>query len=520
VEHKTNHYTIIAIIFILAALVLPADAARINYPKFQVVDANGDPVTGGKLYTYEKGTTTDKATYSDYDLQTAHANPIVLDSLGEKEIHGSGYYKLVLKDSDDTEIWTIDNFLAGEEVNWVSIADYGNSLNTAVSEIGATPTTLLIDTQITVSQNVTVPATLHLWVLNVNNAALQPDNGITITYNCPITAGSYQIFGGSGTHTITGIVGPINNKWSSGGAETIRFPGLLLDEIAAPTVAANQGGIYTKAADSQTELYFRGESDDDEVQLTDGPKPPLPRSYLAGMTLSPDTDTAHDINITAGEARDSGNAVNLILATETTKQIDAIWAAGDDAGGLFSGTVAIDTWYHLFIIKKDSDGSFDAGFDTSVTAANIPTGYTDYRRIGSVLTDGSANIIGFKQIGDEFFWDDPPMDATDLDVDAAQEAVILTVPPGVNVKAFFNLTNETTGQSLYIPLHQGVNNEAPSQQAAAPLATYNQSNNANSTYTVWAWTDTSKQINIRASAANAVVNIATLGWLDRRGKDN
>ena len=63
---------------------------RINYPKFQVVDANGDPVTGGKLYTYKAGTSTAKATYSDYGLSTPHANPVVLDSLGEKEIHGKG----------------------------------------------------------------------------------------------------------------------------------------------------------------------------------------------------------------------------------------------------------------------------------------------------------------------------------------------------------------------------------------------------------------------------------------------
>ena len=84
--------------------------AIINYPKFQAINANGDPVTGGKLYTYEVGTSDDKATYSDYTLETEHANPIVLDSLGENEIHGSGYYTLVLTDSDDTEIWTVDEF--------------------------------------------------------------------------------------------------------------------------------------------------------------------------------------------------------------------------------------------------------------------------------------------------------------------------------------------------------------------------------------------------------------------------
>jgi hypothetical protein len=95
--------------------------AIINYPKFQTFDANGDPLSGGKLYTYEQGTSTLKTTYSDPGMTTAHANPIVLDSLGENAIYGSGYYKFVLKDSTDTEIWTVDEYLAGDEVNWVSI---------------------------------------------------------------------------------------------------------------------------------------------------------------------------------------------------------------------------------------------------------------------------------------------------------------------------------------------------------------------------------------------------------------
>ena len=198
--------------------------AIINYPKFQVVDSNGDPLTGGKLYFYEQGTSTLKTVYSDPGMTTAHASPVVLDSLGENVIYGSGYYKIILKDSDDTEIWTVDEYLAGDEVDWVSISDYDDSLNTAVSEIGATPTTLLIDKAVTISQNVTVPATLHLLVLNINGGALQPANGITVTYNCPITAGAYRIFGGSGTHTKTGIVGPTLGKWTSGGSDDFDIP--------------------------------------------------------------------------------------------------------------------------------------------------------------------------------------------------------------------------------------------------------------------------------------------------------
>jgi len=77
--------------------------------KFMAFDANGDPLSGGKLHTYEAGTSTNKATYSDPALSSANANPVILDSRGEADVYGSGLYKLVLKDSDDVTIWTVDN---------------------------------------------------------------------------------------------------------------------------------------------------------------------------------------------------------------------------------------------------------------------------------------------------------------------------------------------------------------------------------------------------------------------------
>jgi len=82
---------------------------HLSYPKFKVLDSNGDPVVGGKLYTYIVGTTTNKATYSDYNYVTQNTNPIVLDSAGEATIYLLGATKLVLKDSNDVEIWTMNN---------------------------------------------------------------------------------------------------------------------------------------------------------------------------------------------------------------------------------------------------------------------------------------------------------------------------------------------------------------------------------------------------------------------------
>lgn len=72
-------------------------------------DDDGAPLNGGLLYTYEAGTTTPKATYTDSTGGTPNANPVVLDSSGRATIFLSGSYKFTLKDSSGNTIKTTDN---------------------------------------------------------------------------------------------------------------------------------------------------------------------------------------------------------------------------------------------------------------------------------------------------------------------------------------------------------------------------------------------------------------------------
>lgn len=80
----------------------------------QFFDNNGTPLSGGKIYTYEAGTTTPLATYTSSTGNTAHTNPIVLDSGGRVPSGGEIWnalqlYKFVLKTSADVTIATYDN---------------------------------------------------------------------------------------------------------------------------------------------------------------------------------------------------------------------------------------------------------------------------------------------------------------------------------------------------------------------------------------------------------------------------
>ena len=81
-------------------------ATNLGFPIFKAFTTTGTlaGLSGGKLYTYEAGTATPKATYTDSTLGTPHANPVILDANGEKEIWlGSGAYKLDLDSSTDVQ---------------------------------------------------------------------------------------------------------------------------------------------------------------------------------------------------------------------------------------------------------------------------------------------------------------------------------------------------------------------------------------------------------------------------------
>ena len=91
----------------------------------QFFDNNGNPLTGGKLYTYAAGTTTPQATYTSAAGSTFHTNPIVLDAAGrvpgssEIWLADSQIYKFVLKDSNDVLLATWDQ-ITGVNSNFVN----------------------------------------------------------------------------------------------------------------------------------------------------------------------------------------------------------------------------------------------------------------------------------------------------------------------------------------------------------------------------------------------------------------
>lgn len=71
------------------------------------------PIVGGKVWTYESGTETEKATYTTAAGTVAATNPVILDARGEAWIWlGSGAYTIKITDANDVVIKTIDGVSA------------------------------------------------------------------------------------------------------------------------------------------------------------------------------------------------------------------------------------------------------------------------------------------------------------------------------------------------------------------------------------------------------------------------
>lgn len=92
-------------------------------PKQQIYGSDGNPLVGGKIYTYAAGTTTPLATFTDAGAGTANTNPIILNSLGQANIWlGSSSYKFSVYTSADVLLYTVDNINAPLDAAGLALA--------------------------------------------------------------------------------------------------------------------------------------------------------------------------------------------------------------------------------------------------------------------------------------------------------------------------------------------------------------------------------------------------------------
>lgn len=257
----------------------------------------------------------------------------------------------------------------------------------------------------------------------------------------------------------------------------------------------------------------------------------LAQGYITGLTLSNAADTAHDITVAAGSARDSLDVFDLVLASAMTKQIDATWAAGTAAGGFFTGSTALaaNVSYHVLLIRKTTDGSIDAGFDSDPAGSHIPAGYVALRRLGSVKQDaGNTTLLQFNQYGDDFILKTPIIDVDATNPGTSAVDRVLSVPAGVQMRARIfagHFTGTTSNAAAYFSSKDQTDSTVTTPGTGA-LANLMNAGSPSASTAFWhlnelnIWTDTAATIRSRLSASGAAdhIGVITNGWMDTRGK--
>ena len=87
-------------------------ASPLQAPYCTFFDSNGDPLSGGKVYTYTAGTTTPKNSYTTSSGLIANANPVILDSAGRADIYLIGSYRIDVYTATDALVESVDNISA------------------------------------------------------------------------------------------------------------------------------------------------------------------------------------------------------------------------------------------------------------------------------------------------------------------------------------------------------------------------------------------------------------------------
>lgn len=251
--------------------------------------------------------------------------------------------------------------------------------------------------------------------------------------------------------------------------------------------------------------------------VSSGTDVPL-RSYLAGLTLST-AGSSSTFGVAAGVATDSTNAAMMALASAYTKTTGA-WAIGS-GNGSFDGTGSAPSahagWYHVFLIERTDINVVDVLTSNSATSPTLPTNYTLFRRIGSMLTNGSFQWVKFLQNGDEFYWDVATQDVVNVSPTTSPTNYTVSTPLGIVCNALLTVqwsSNVITEALMYSPL-QSAQTSGGVTQLITPVAGQFVGVQINMR------TDTNSRVVVIASANNTNhLYINTQGWIDRRGRDN
>jgi hypothetical protein len=392
-------------------------------PRQRYLDSTGNPLSGGKLYSYQSGSSTLLATYTDSTGTTPNSNPVILDANGEADVWlpADTGYKFRLTDANDVTQWTVDNITVSASQD-ITVSQWLTS-NAAPTYVTPTSFSVAGDKRDTFQVNRRVQATCTAGVLygsitdssyanNVTTVTVKMDsgaldNGLNVanvgmltSINDALPRNVLQYFGiaGGTADALTVTLAPIPPALTDGleihvratAANTTTTPTLNVNGLGAKTIT-KQGGQALLASDilANMECLFRFVSASNVWELIN------PRLITAATKADQQAGTSDTPFVTPAHQQEHKSAVKA-------------WVN-------FDGTVSPPTVrasYNVSSVTKNATGDYTITFANAMTDANyLPIGscrntsgggYVLDMPIGGTKTVNAVqvNVVNTSALGD------------------------------------------------------------------------------------------------------------------------
>lgn len=189
---------------------------------------------------------------------------------------------------------------------------------------------------------------------------------------------------------------------------------------------------------------------------------------------------------------------------------------GNGIGMLDVGAKANSTWYYCYAIYNPTTGISKPIASINSTIPTLPSGYTKYRKIGCIMTDGLGNIRQFYTTGNRTLFKTMLVDRTVTSAPTSRTLLTLTAPANVPAIIICQVYHGTVNPGLFYALitETSYTDAIPSSSNFTARITTPGGGQQDNTMEIIRTTDASSQIALRSSDANLYLGINTIGFIN------
>lgn len=362
-------------------------------PPYQYfTDDDGNPLSGGKVYTYQAGTTNPKAVYSAEDGLTPLTNPVILDSAGRTLMFGLGSYKFVVTDANDVVIRTTDNVAtystSSGSANPFFQSFSGNGSQTSFTltdDLGTDEKTILVyvnnDARPFVTNGSFATDTDWTkgagWTIGAGVAAATGAISTAISQTAPVTLVAGRAY--SVTYTITRSAGGLIPSLGGQNGTERTASGTYREIIIA---GSTQAVAFTGNA-------FTGTLDDIQITVADG-------SGFQIQNVNQYTLSGTNLSFTTAPAAGTNN-IMVFAPSLSVGVAQAAAAAADASATSAANSAATATTQAGIATSAAATATAAAYFGTSTTSVTIGTGAKSF----TTQTGKNFQVGGFLLISSQ-----------------------------------------------------------------------------------------------------------------------